>query len=267
MNDLFFYASKILFWGIRPDMLVALIPILIFGLLLWGRMRLATWLAGLLGLFLMILGYVPLATPLLSPIESAFPVAPPLDEVDGIIVLGGGERGASYERWGEVAVNEAGERIIIGAMLAKRFPDAKLVFTGGSARDGVSVQMPEAEGAGQAFRGLGIAEDRIILEGQSRNTVENAILTRPLLPEVLSGNWVLVTSAYHMPRSVGVFCAAGFRNLIPYPVDHQAEGFHGFLHWKLPENLFRLRIAVKEWVGLTVYYATGRTQSFWPQGC
>ena len=267
MNEVFFYASKILFWGLQPSVTVSLLVLSIFVALLLRWTRLATWVAGALSGFLFIAAYVPLANPILRPLEEAFPVKPSLDNVEGIIVLGGGERGASFDQRGEVAVNERGERMILGAMLATRFPDATLVFTGGSIRKGVNYDTPESEIARQMFLGLGIEETRLVLEGRSRNTAENASLTRPMLPETLTGNWVLVTSASHMPRSVGVFCAAGYQNIIPYPVDHQTYDFEGFLFWQLPHQLETLRIATKEWLGLVAYNLTGRTDTFWPEGC
>ena len=69
-----------------------------------------------------------------------------------------------------------------------------------------------------------------------------------------------------MPRSVGSFCAAGWRDMIPYPVDYRAADIGG-LSWSFAENLDLLNMAIKEWIGLVVYSLTGRTQALLPKNC
>jgi uncharacterized SAM-binding protein YcdF (DUF218 family) len=130
--------------------------------------------------------------------------APPV----GVIVVGGGL--ATYLQ----AVKEAkapagpGERVVAGIELAKRFPDAKLVFTGGGEPNPVA-----------AMTRLGIAQSRIVVESRSRNTAENASFTARLMGPKPGERWILVTSAYHMPRAMSCFRAAGF-TVEAYPVDY-----------------------------------------------
>lgn len=69
-----------------------------------------------------------------------------------------------------------------------------------------------------------------------------------------------------MSRSVGSFCAAGWRNVTPYPVDYRAADIGG-LSWAFAGNLALLNIAIKEWVGLVAYFVTGRTLAILPRTC
>lgn len=162
-------------------------------------------------------------------------------------------------------LNAAGERLILGLSLAKAFPEAQLIFTGGSASL-VNQRVSGADGVRNFFARFEIADSRIILEPTARNTAENATRTYELVEDATRGPWVLVTSAFHMPRSVGSFCAAGWRDMIPYPVDYRAADFGG-LSWSFAGNLDLLNMAIKEWIGLAVYSLTGRTPALLPSKC
>jgi uncharacterized SAM-binding protein YcdF (DUF218 family) len=105
-----------------------------------------------------------------------------------------------------------------------------------------------------------------LLENRSRNTAENAANTRVLVSYDITGPWLLVTSAFHMPRAVGTFCAAGWRNIIPYPVDYRGIGSLE-IGWDLGGRLSVLNIAVKEWIGLTAYRITGRSTQLFADAC
>ncbi len=165
---------------------------------------------------------------------------------------------------GEVALNEAAERMTVIAELARRFPNARIVFTGGSGRiiyDGVT----EASLAARLFESFGIAKERIVLEDKSRDTDENARFTKELLDPKPGERWLLVTSAHHMPRSVGVFRAAGFP-VEAYPVDFRTRGAVDLLRpfSNVGDGLRRTDTAAREWVGLVAYRLTGRTDALFP---
>lgn len=262
MDNLFFIASKLFWLVFQPESWL----LLLLGAGLWfltrGRLLVArACIITALGLILVI-GFVPIGKLLVKPLEGRFPAAPALLKPTAIIVLGGGEDARMSAASTLPELNDAGERLILGVALAQEFPEAKLVFTGGSGNlinQGVS-------GAHILFKYFGIPEDRILLEAKARNTAENASLSRDLVENVTEGPWILVTSAFHMPRSIGAFCSAGWRNLVPYPVDYRAADRIGF-SWSFTDNLALLNIGLKEWIGLIVYNGTGRTPALLPDPC
>ena len=174
-------------------------------------------------LLLVICGLSPLGKALLYPLEQRFPSwdaargAP-----DGIIVLGASIEADLSVAHGTPVVRGAPDRIIAAAALARRYPNARVVFSGGSANL-VSNDAREADFAGAIFESLGVDKSRLIMERRSRNTQENAEFSKALVAPKDGERWLLVTSAFHMPRSVGLFRKAGFA-VEPYPVDWRVGG-------------------------------------------
>jgi uncharacterized SAM-binding protein YcdF (DUF218 family) len=263
---MFFYPSKLLWFVAQPTNALTLL-VLFSGLLLFTRFaRPAPWITLAAGLGFLIAGMSPLPYWLLRPLEDRFPKIALSGDIAGIIVLGG----AIGTTRGVTSMNDAGARMTESAALALRFPDAKLVFTGGDAtliEDlDVGEARTEAEAARQFYVSLGISESRLILEDKSRNTRENAMLTKALINQKPQERWVLITSAWHMPRSVGIFRKADMA-VVPYPVDFTTRGTardyrqlnRGFSHGlKMTDN------AVREWVGLVAYWLAGYTDSVLP---
>lgn len=214
-------------------------------------------------LVLLLFGIFPGGQLLLHPLEERFarPDAETLAEAAGIIVLGGAERPYLSSVRDEPALSDNALRLMAGAQLAHRYPEKPLYFTGGvAAANGTE----EADVAAQAFTWMGLAPDRFGLERRSYNTRSNATETRDL---VAPGDtpWILVTSAYHMPRSVGSFRAAGW-NVIPYPVGYRTRP-SGSLNNTPLDVAARLReadLAFHEWVGLVVYRLKGWTTEVFP---
>jgi uncharacterized SAM-binding protein YcdF (DUF218 family) len=206
------------------------------------------------------LAILPLGDLLLQPIERTHPAQPTLERVDGIIVLGGGEDARASVYWNQMQLNEGGERFTAALALARQFPEARVLFTGGSGalRDLVATASSEADMAGQFFRDQGIAPDRLLLEGQSRNTAENARLSIAIASPASGETWVLVTSAFHMPRAMRSFEAAGWPGLIPWPDDYRTSAFADGIGWDLTRNLKVLNTAIREQVGQIVYRLTLR---------
>lgn len=229
--------------------------------------RSGLWLAGgALGLYVFS-GIVPIGNVLLLPLEQRFATSqPPAGEtpIDGIVILGGFEDGWVSSGRPGLTVNEAAERLTEAVRLARARPDAKLVFTGGVGR--LWVADVTAGGPVAAFLAdMGIGHERIVLEERARNTFENAIFTRDLLAPRPDQHWVLVTSAYHMPRSVGVFRRAGM-SVVPYPVDYRTRDAGDVMRLfdRIPAGHERLDLAVKEWIGLIAYRVMGRTRELLP---
>jgi uncharacterized SAM-binding protein YcdF (DUF218 family) len=260
MDTLFFVASKLTGALLRPDTWIILALAAIVLALALNRRRLALWVGGVTLSLLLALAILPLGDLLLQPIELTYPAQPLLDQVDGIIVLGGGEDAPATAFWGQMQLNEGGERYTAALALAKHFPRARVLFTGGSGalRDLSRAETSEAEMAGRFFRDQGIASERLLFEGQSRNTAENARLSLDLAAPAPRESWVLVTSAFHMPRAMRSFEAAGWMGLVPWPVDYRTSAFTDGVGWNLTRNLAVLNTAIRERVGQVAYRLSGR---------
>jgi uncharacterized SAM-binding protein YcdF (DUF218 family) len=216
-------------------------------------------------LMLAVCGFSPLGSWLLYPLESRFP---PWDAArgapDGIIILGGSiDADLSVAHGGAVVRSEA-DRIIAAAVLARRYPNARILFTGGSANL-LSNDAKEADYAGALFESLGVARARLTMERRSRNTQENVEFSKAMVAPKSGERWLLVTSAFHMPRSVGLFRKAGFA-VEPYPVDWRVGGSSDLLAFfpVADDGLGRTEIALREWMGLIAYRASGKIDELLP---
>ncbi len=206
-----------------------------------------------------IAGYSPLGNALMLPLEERFP---PWDAArgapHGIVVLGGAISPSVSGARGVAAINEAAERFTVMVELARRYPDARLIFSGGNGS--LTGSDTEAAHALPLLRSLGVVPERIELESGSRSTYENATMSRDLATPKPGQRWLLVTSAHHMPRAVGCFRAAGFP-VEAYPVDWRTRGAADLTSpfRTLASGLARTDAAVHEWIGLAGYRLTGRT--------
>lgn len=263
---MFFYPSK-LFWLLAaPTNALALAALLGLMLCFTRFARAGRWLGLAAALGLVTIGAGPVSNWLMRPLEDRFPRPELTGGITGMIVLGG----AIGTSRGEVVMNDSAARMTVSAALAYRFPEAKIVFTGGDAslfadEPGIEAAT-EAEAARRFYTSVGIDPARLILEGQSRNTRENATMTKPLLGQKPGERWLLITSAWHMPRSVGVFRRAGIE-VIPYPVSYVTRG--DAADWRRVNGDFSngfkyTNQAVKEWIGLIAYWAAGYTDALLP---
>jgi len=205
---------------------------------------------------------LPLQDWLLRPLEEYFPVPELPARVDGIIVLGGAETPRVMAARGWPEVNSNADRLIGFVALARQFPDARLVFTGGTAVPDKDRPVTEADVAAAVFAKLGLDPARVIYERESRNTAENVWLSRPLAQPKAGETWILVTSARHLPRAVGTFNAADWP-VVPYPVDFLTGGPVEFEFLPL-RRLAALDFLAKEWLGLLAYRALGRSNELLP---
>lgn len=264
--DSFFTVSKVFWFLAVPSNIPFLLVAAGLVLLLAKRVRAGTMLVLASVVFTGVFGFSPIANYLMSPLEERFPQfhddGGPLA---GIILLGGAEEPEIGLARGQPAFSEAAERAIAFGALARRYPQAQLAFVGGSGRlfpDGSAL---EARMMRMTMPDLGIAPERVVFEENSRNTAENAAFARALLKPEPGERWLLVTSALHMPRAMGCFRKAGF-DVVAFPVDFRTigpdqldEGFSRF--WM---GLARTDAAVREWVGLVVYYLSGKTSALFP---
>ena len=261
---MFFYSSKIFWFFIQPlnfaILLLALSLLAGYG----GWRKLARSIGLLAFLILAASSWTSLGALMLNPLEERFPRPDLPAKVAGIIVLGGGMEGAiNLVRQG-YELNGGGDRLIEAAILARRFPAAKVVVSGGTGAL-VLEGLGDAETAPKLFAALGIAPNRLILEKESRNTYENALFTRRLVTPGPDETWLLVTSAYHMPRSMGLFRKAAFP-VLPWPVDYRTSGEEGIgvMRDNPANSLQKTTTAIREWLGLIAYKFAGRIDSVFP---
>jgi uncharacterized SAM-binding protein YcdF (DUF218 family) len=262
---MFFIAAKTVGFFALPSNL--LFSISLFGILLMATRFARSGCIMLVGavLTLAAFGLGPISNWMIYPLEQRFPAWDPARGApDGIIVLGGSINPENSALRGAPALNESAERLVAAADLARRYPAIPIVFTGGSSS--LHAGRPtEAQFVRRIFESFGIASERIILEERSRDTFENAAFTRDLVKPEPGSRWLLVTSAHHMPRAVGVFRMAGFP-VEAYPVDWRTKGpgdlwtvFRSFAG-----GLARTDAAAYEWVGLLTYWLSGRTAELFP---
>ena len=216
-------------------------------------------------LLLAICAYSPLANLLLYPLEQRFPKwDSSRGDPDGIIVLGGPLDADLSAAHGVPVISGAADRIIGAATLAHRFPNARLVYTGGSPNL-LHNDAKEADYATALLQGLGIPKSRLTMERQSRNTRENAEFTKEIVKPKPGERWLLVTSAYHMPRSIGLFRKAGFK-VEAYPVDWKVGTQEDLFKYYvvLSNGLQLVDIGAREWLGLIAYRLAGGTDTLLP---
>jgi uncharacterized SAM-binding protein YcdF (DUF218 family) len=215
---------------------------------------------------LAIAGFSPLGKLMLYPLEQRFP---PWDASrgapDGIIVLGGGIDPDLSAAHGRAAFIRAADRIVAAAALARKYPNARILYSGGNANLIGDDSAKEADYAVLALESLGIARERVTMERRSRNTQENAEFSKAIAKPSDGERWLLVTSAFHMPRSVGLFRKAGFA-VEPYPVDWRVGSTAKLVSFSplAVEGLERTDTAVREWIGLAAYWLTGKIDALLP---
>jgi uncharacterized SAM-binding protein YcdF (DUF218 family) len=262
-----------LFYVLSKTLGIMLLPTnFLIGVGLLGAILLATRFASLGRKLLIasvallaICGFSPLGKLLLYPLESRFPSWDAAQGApDGIIVLGGSIDPDLSLTHGATVVRSAADRIIAAAALALRYPNARVIFSGGNPNL-VSNDAREADFAGAIFESLGTSKARLIMERRSRNTQENAEFSKALASPKRGERWLLVTSAFHMPRSIGVFRRAGF-NVEPYPVDWRVGEGADLLTFSTValEGLGRTDIGIREWMGLVAYRISGKTSELFP---
>jgi uncharacterized SAM-binding protein YcdF (DUF218 family) len=263
---LFFALSKTL--GVMAMPTNFLIGLGLLGALLlltrWARAGRRLLVASVL--LLALCGFSPLGSLLLYPLESRFPPAGDARGApDGIVVLGGPIDADLSVAYDKPVIRFAPDRIVVAAALARRYPAARIVFTGGSANL-IDNDAREADYASAIFESLGVDKARLLMDRRARNTYENAVFSKALAEPKPGERWLLVTSAYHMPRSVGLFRKVGFP-VEPYPVDWRVGPrlADAFVFSTIAGDGFgRTDTAAREWIGLLAYWITGRTSALFP---
>jgi uncharacterized SAM-binding protein YcdF (DUF218 family) len=260
---MFLFLSKLLPLFVYPLGLACLL--LAAALIVRGRrVRQA---AGLLALLVLLLfGNRPVANRLVSSLEWQYLPATDPPQVDAIVLLGGGTRPALAPRL-QSEVNEAGDRMVYAARLYRAGKSPVVVVSGGFI-EFLGSTVPEAAAMQELLGLLGVPDEAIWQEAESRNTYENALFVRELLAPKGLNRILLVTSALHMPRSVRIFVKQGF-DVIPAPTDYLTTyrdertaadvGIGGRLLALVPsaESLELSTRALKEYIGMAIYRLRG----------
>lgn len=265
METIFWFLSKVL-WGVAAPEKVVLILLFAGTVFIWtGRQKWGRRLVSISMLMFLAFTLLPLNILLLKPLEERF--LPPLElpkNISGIIALGGSEKSVIASNRGQPSLNEAAERMVAFVALARRYPQAQLVYAGGSGAL-LDQGIDSTETARTLFKQLGLNIDRVQFDSKARNTVENAVNSFNLMGQKTEGDWVLITSAYHMPRAVGIFRKIGWP-VIPYPVDFITSGKWKY-DWQFGElhNFLEVSRGLHEWLGLGIYWMTGKTSALFPK--
>jgi uncharacterized SAM-binding protein YcdF (DUF218 family) len=259
-----FVLGKLFLWLSEPANI--LLALLVFGaVLLWLPWRRAGRRVITATVFVMcLIAALPIGHVLITALENRFPTLHSVEQpIDGIIVLGGAFNALITEQRGQLTIGDPSERLTEFVALGRRFPAARMVFTGGAG----SLLRPDLKEAALAYRFLadmGFDAARVIHESESRSTFENAAFSYNLVRPAKGERWLLVTSASHMPRAVGCFRKLGWE-VIAYPVDYRTTG-KVRLDWSFDfgVGIGVLNGAAYEWLGLIAYWVLGRTSALFP---
>ena len=231
-----------------------LILMLVIGLALGATRyrRTGRWITFATAAALAILLVFPVGSWAMSPLENRFPRPRLPDHVDGILVLSGGENPELFARRGTAAVIASEGRLVEAAELSRRFPQARIVFTGF-----------EAKVARAAFAQMGVQANRITFEDHARNTWENLLFSKKLVAPRSGETWLLVTHAVSIPRAMGIARQVGW-DMLAWPVDYHTAARESLFSFAFVGNVAGLELATHEWIGLFVYRLTGRSAAWFP---
>jgi uncharacterized SAM-binding protein YcdF (DUF218 family) len=247
-----------------PSNAIASIAVLAL-LLLILRRRSAAVVSGIALALLVTASLSSLGNMLLTPLEQRFPeMEYPNQGIDGIIVLGGSYDTVSHSYLSTIFLQEDTEPVTVVPDLARRYPTAKIIFSGGTI-DSSAAGPSEAAIVKQIFISWGIPADRILIEERSSTTEENARFTARLINPTPQSRWLVVTAAYHMPRAMGAFRKAGF-NVVAFPAGLRTNGWQDLWRSSAPatDNLRRIDLAIHEWLGLVAYRLSGYSDEWVP---
>ncbi|MEK9671474.1 MAG: YdcF family protein [Rhodospirillaceae bacterium] len=262
---MYFAASKV-FWFIAKPSTVLLLSLtvgLVLRLSKFRKLSTCLVLMGLTGFWLA--AALPAGPTMMRVLETRFPTQSDLPErIGGIIVLGGALSPELSQATGRLNLNGNVERYLYFKILSDKYPAALLIFTGGSGNP-LRPDAREGDYVAEIAAAMGLDPHRILIERDSRNTFENAEFSKKLAGPAADQPWILITSARHMPRAVGVFRHHGWK-VIAYPVDHTLDpvGTAGGVGFNFLGGLAQVDSAVREYIGLAAAYVLGQSDRLFP---
>jgi uncharacterized SAM-binding protein YcdF (DUF218 family) len=194
---------------------------------------------------------------LISKLEGAHEVPTDISKFHGVVVLGGAFSSGRARGTILPALSCSAERMTEAVPLMKENPHLQLLFAGGDARL-VGASEPESDNARNFFERMEVDASRVRFESKSRNTFENAMNAFEVAGADNTKPWLLLTSAWHMPRALATFQKAGW-NVTPYPVDHYAPNEINPFDFSVSGGLESWQLLIREVVGGLIYKLLGRS--------
>jgi uncharacterized SAM-binding protein YcdF (DUF218 family) len=259
-----FVAGKLLWIIVQPLTLALIVKVLAFLALVLGRRKLAGFLSLLAGTILFVALFTTTGAWSLQKLEARYPRRDLPPNVTCMIVLGGAFDLEVTAGRGGMEMNQAADRFIEAARLARLYPAAKILVSGGDGSFSGNYK-GDAELSGDYFAAMGVDPARIIQEKTSRNTAENVAETKALLDKNSMRDCLLITSAYHMPRATSLFSKQGVATFA-WPTDYRASGSVEFrLDFTQPSlNAALTSTAMREWAALLNAYLQGKSATLVP---
>jgi uncharacterized SAM-binding protein YcdF (DUF218 family) len=199
--------------------------------LLWTKKQKVAKIFLTLGVSLFVLfSFDPIVEALLNQLENKYPgfeisQLKATDKIKYVVVLAGGYIESPNTHPLSTKLGKSTNiRVIEGIKIHREIPGSKMVFTGKG-----WAEMTEAQAMKNFAISLGVKAEDIVLENESTNTIDHTVYLKDILK---ADQFVLVTSALHMPRSMGLFLKAGYKP-IPAPTGHLLTGQYAFFNMKV----------------------------------
>ena len=254
-----FYLSKIIWLLLNPFNIFIFFTVFTILLYLFSYKKTGILIFITNSFFLFLISFLPIGNYLIHQIEKEYHLNTVIPEnLDGILILGGATNPIMFKEFKQISVNGSAERLIESIELIKKFKNAKIIFIGGS---GV-INRPDlghAQVAKSFYKKMGLLENKIIYENNSRNTYENILFSKKIAKPQKDQKWLLITSASHMKRALLIGSKHNW-HLIPYAVDFQTMKKLKFIpNLNFLSNLNAFQKGSHEWLGLITYYLMDRT--------
>ena len=234
-------------WLLPPGIFLLVIAALYF------YYRKTKYANGLLLLFLLIylLSVNVVSDKIIGALENHYgqPAVSEIKDAKAIVVLAGGSYDGVPDFDGIGQNSESTTVRLVAGLRLHRALHLPMVLSGGSV---YGDKTTEASLEYRFLKACGVEEQYLIKEDQSRNTAENAKYVKQICQQRNFDKVILVTSAFHMPRSVAFFEREGV-DVIPYPTDYKTsrnKRLNAFAFTPQAENLLHSSIAMKEYLGL-----------------
>lgn len=211
-----------------------------------------------------VIGLTPTWRRIAEPLETRFPpLAADAPAPEGIVLIGGMIDGATEPETGQAKALMGIEALETTIRLARRHPAIPIVFSGTGSIEANGADLSEAATMARAAAAAGIDPGRFVLERRARTTWENAVFSHRMIEPRPGARWLLVTPAWHMPRSIGAFRAAGWDGIVAAPSLGETARRAGPTA-SPGRRLHLFDVAAREWSGLLAYRLLGRSSALYP---